>query len=186
MMMRNHIFAELGSFDIKAVDTKRLQRFFNAKVKAGLPADFIGKVKYHLLNNFFNYAVKQHYIAANPIDDVIIRKASGRATSEKSGKALRSEIRENVFAWVMENPILKPIVITFTLTGLRPQELSVLKWENVSLESKSISVKQAVNRTCEFDNEGNVIAKGVTLGKTKTPKSVRTIIVPEAVVDAIT
>jgi len=185
MMMRNHIFAELGSFDIKAVDTKRLQRFFNTKVKAGLSADFIGKMKY-LLNNFFNYAVKQHYITANPMDDVAIRKASGRVVSEKSGKALRPEIRENVFAWVLENPILKPIVITFTLTGLRPQELIALKWENVSLESKSISVKQAVNRTCEFDNEGNVIAKGVTLGKTKTPKSVRTIIVPDAVVDTLT
>jgi hypothetical protein len=38
---------------------------------------------------------------------VVIRKVGGNNTSEKSGKALRPEIRENVLALVMENPILK-------------------------------------------------------------------------------
>jgi integrase len=116
---------------------------------------------------------------------VVIRKVGGNNTSEKSGKALRPEIRENVLALVMENPILKPIIITFTLTGLKPQELIALMWEHVSLENKSISVKQAVNKVREFDEEGNVISKGIMVGKTKTPKSVRTVITPDAVVDAL-
>ncbi|MCL2187757.1 MAG: site-specific integrase [Defluviitaleaceae bacterium] len=184
MMMRNHLFPEFGKFDIKDVDTKRLQRFFNAKTKTGLSADFIGKMKY-LLNNFFKYAMKQNYVTSNPVEDVVVRKAGGKSSSEKSGKALRPEIRENVMAQVMENPILKPIIITFTLTGLRPQELIALVWENINIENKSISVKQAVNRTREFDSEGNVISKGVKIGKTKTPKSVRTIVMPDAVVEAL-
>ena len=184
MMMRNHLFSEFGKFDIKDVDAKRLQRFFNAKVKAGLSADFISKMKY-LLNNFFKYAVKQLYIPANPMDDVVIRKVGGSNASEKSGNALRPEIRENVLGWVMENPILKPIIITFTLTGLRPQELIALTWENVDIDNKIIAVKYAVNRTREFDVDGNVISKGVAIGKTKTPKSVRTIIMPEVVVEAL-
>jgi len=58
-------------------------------------------------------------------------------------------------------------------------------WEHVSLENKSISVKQAVNKVREFVEEGNVISKGITVGKTKTPKSVRTIIMPDAVIDAL-
>ena len=184
LMMRNHLFPEFGKFDIKDVDTKRLQRFFNTKAKVGLSADFISKMKY-LLNNFFKYAVKQLYIPANPIDDVVIRKSGGGNTSEKSGKALRPEIRENVLDWVMENPILKPIIITFTLTGLRPQELIALKWVNVNIEDKTIAVKQAVNRTREFDSEGNVIAKGAKIGKTKTPKSVRNIIMPDVVASVL-
>jgi len=183
-IMKNHFFPEFGVFETKDIDTKRLQRFFNAKTKAGLSADFIGKMKY-MLNNFFSYAVKQNYISTNPMDDVVIRKVGGTNTSAKSGKALRPEIRENVLALVMENPILKPIIITFTLTGLRPQELIALMWEHVSLENKSISVKQAVNKVREFDDEGNVISKGIIVGKTKTPKSVRTIVMPDAVVDAL-
>jgi len=184
MIMKNHLFPEFGNFEVKDIDIKRLQRFFNAKTKVGLSADFIGKMKY-LPGNFFKYAVKQNYITTNPMDDVVIRKVGGNNTGEKSGKALRPEIRENVLAAVMENPILKPIVITFTLTGLRPQELIALMWEHVSLEKKIISVKQAVNKVREFDGEGNVISKGIKVGKTKTPKSVRTIIMPDAVVEAL-
>jgi site-specific recombinase XerD len=184
MMLKNHIFPEFGTFEVNDVDTRRLQRFFNAKTKAGLSADYIGKMKY-LLNNFFKYAVKQNYITANPMEDVVIRKIGGKTTNEKSGKALSPEIRENVFAWVMENPILKPILITFTLTGLRPQELIALEWKNVNLDGNAIAVKQAVNRTRVFDGEGNVIAKGVKIGTTKTPKSVRTIIIPNAVVGTL-
>ena len=182
IILRNHFFPEFGAFDIKDVDTRRLQRFFNAKAKAGLSADYIGKMK-NMLNNFFKYAIKQRYITENPIDDVILRKSN--ITSERSGKALAPEVREKVLEWIMENPILKPIVITFTLTGLRPQELIALKWENISLEGKSISVKEAVNRTRTFDVEGNVIAKGAKLGATKTHKSVRTIVAPDAVVYAL-
>jgi len=182
LMMKNHIFAAFGKLDIKHIDLPRLQRFFNSKVKAGLSADHIGKMK-NLLNNFFKYAVQQHYVSENPISGVVIRKRS--TVSIKGGKALRPEIREHVLGLVMENPVLKPIIFTFMLTGLRPQELIALEWENVNLDSKTISVTKAVNRTREFDIDGNVIAKGEAIGKTKTPKSVRTILMPDAAVDAL-
>ena len=120
LMMKNHIFAEFGKLDIQNVDLPRLQRFFNSKVKAGLSADFINKMK-NLLNNFFQYAVRQHYVGDNPMAGVVISKRS--TVNPKTSKALRPEIREEVMGWVMENPILKPIVFTFTLSGLRPQEL---------------------------------------------------------------
>ena len=181
-MMNKHLFAEFGELEIKELDTNRLQRFFNAKVKAELSADYIGKMK-NLLNNFFQYAVKQHNITENPMSDVVIRKRS--TVSKKSGKALRPEIRETVLSAVMKNPVLAPIIFTFTLTGLRPQELIALKWPEVNLESKTISVKQAVNRTRKFDSDGNVIEKGEEIGKTKTPKSVRTILMPDVAVDTL-
>ena len=137
----------------------------------------------NLLNNFFQYAVRQHYITDNPITDVVIRKRS--TISEKSGKALRPEIREAVLSAVMENPILKPIVFTFMLTGLRPQELIALKWSDFSPDDKTISVKRAVNRTRKFDADGNVVEKGETIGKTKTPKSVRAILMPDVAIDTL-
>jgi len=182
MMMKNHIFAEFGKMDIKNVDLPRLQRFFNSKVKAGLSADFISKIK-NLLNNFFQYAVRQHYVSDNPMSGVVVSKRT--TTSPKSNKALRPEIREDVLGWVMENPILTPIVFTFTLTGLRPQELIALKWETVNLDSKTLSVESAANRTREFDSDGNVISRGLAVGKTKTPKSVRTILIPDVAVETL-
>jgi integrase len=112
--------------------------------------------------------------------DVIIRKGSD--SSEGKAKALRQEIRHSVLNWVSEDMLLKPIIITFSFTGLRPQELIALKWENVNLAEKTISVKQALNRVITFDERGNTIARGQTIGKTKSPKSVRTFVMPDVVV----
>jgi len=188
-MLRKHIFADLGAFDIKDIDSKRLQRFFNAKSKAdvkgrmGYSADAIGKMKY-LLNNFFAYAHKQRYIAENPMSDVVIRKNTGNK-SEKSGRALRPEIREDVINLAIACPVLKPIMVTFMLTGIRPQELIALRWTNVNIEGKTIFIKEALNRVSKFDEDGNVVSRGTTVGKTKTPKSVRQLVMPDSVVDAI-
>jgi integrase len=140
----------------------------------------------NLLNNFFKYAVKQNFVKANPMLDVAVRRFQADDDDNNTkGKALRAEIREDVLTWVMENPIFKPIIITFTLTGLRPQELIALKWETVNLDKKTISVKKALKRVVEFDDDGNVKSRRETIGKTKTPKSVRTFTVPNEVIDAL-
>jgi ATP-dependent helicase/nuclease subunit A len=183
-LLKNHIIKAFGELDIQNVDTARLQRFFNDKVKTGLAADTTGKIK-NLLNNFFIYAVKKHFVKTNPMSEVVIKKRVSVGDAEDKNKALRQEIRQQVFAFIDENPILKPIVITFAFTGLRPQELIALKWETVNLDEKTLSVKKAVNRTATFDDEGNVVSRGVTVGKTKTPKSVRTIVMPDIVADVL-
>jgi len=181
-MMKNHVYKAFGEYSVQDVDLKMLQGFFNGKVKLGLSADYINKMK-SLLNNFLKYAVKQHYISVNPMSDVVIKKSENGV--EEKEKALRQEIRQDVFNWVMEHDLLKPIVITFTLTGLRPQELIAIKWEIVNLDAKTISVKKAVNRVITFDDEGNVTSRGEAIGKTKTPKSVRTIQLPDKVICAL-
>ena len=79
-MMLKHIFPAFGALDVKAVDFKCLQKFFNkmktSKVngRVGYSPDFIGKTK-NLLNNFFKDAVKQNILQANPIEDVDIKKS---------------------------------------------------------------------------------------------------------------
>ena len=184
-ILKNHVYPEFGMLDIHNVDLNRLQRFFNEKVKAGLSADHINKMK-NLLNNFMVYAVKKHYIKANPMEEVVIKnKGIGTSGGEEKDKALRQEIRQQVFAWVAEDTLLKPIVITFAFTGLQPQELIALEWQNVNLDAKTIVVKKAVNRVINFDDDGNVVSRGATVGKTKTPKSVRTIIMPDIVVGVL-
>ena len=179
-LMKNHIFPTFGKMDIANIDLKRLQGFFNAKTKE-LAIDTVHKMK-QLMNNFFAYAVEEDILTKNPMVKVAIKKNSG---STKKGKAMRPEIRASVLNWVMGNPILKPIVITFTLTGLRPQELNGLKWSNVCLDTKVLSVKEAMNRVIGFDAEGNVTSRGTTLGTTKTPKSIRTFVMPDTLTHAL-
>jgi integrase len=182
-MLKNHIFKEFGAFDIENVTLEKLQKFFNGKVKNGTAADSVNKMK-NLLKNFFTYAVKKGFIRENPMLEVVIRKRTDSG-EENEVKALRPEIRPKVFEWVMDNTILKPIIITFCLTGLRPQELIALEWKHVNLDTKTISIKQALKRVVEFDDEGNVSSHGAIIGKTKTPKSVRGFLLPDIVVDVL-
>jgi len=186
ILLKNHVYPAFGMLDIQDVSLLRLQKFFKEKAKKGLSSDYIGKMK-GLLNRFFTYAVKQNLVKTNPVSNVVLSKPNSHYDSgeEKKGKALREEIREDVFMWIMENPLLKPIVITFTLTGLRPQELIALKWENVNLETKTLFVKNALKRVIKFDDNGNVTSRSVTIGKTKTPKSVRAFTLPGEVVSVL-
>ena len=177
-LLKTHVYPVFEKYDVQDIDTVKLQKFFNDKVKLGLCTDTISKTK-NLLNNFFTYATRNHFININPMLDIKIKYK--RNDSGEKQKALRQEIRQQVFAWVSENPILKPIVITFAFTGLRPQELIALEWKTVNFANRTLSVTQAINKQAEFDDEGNVISRSAVVGKTKTKKSVRTIIMPDAV-----
>ena len=84
-----------------------------------------------------------------------------------------------------ENPILKPRIIVFSFTGLRPQEFLALECGHVDFIRKTISVKQAVNRVYEFDDSGNVTSKAEKVGKTKTEGSVRDIFPPDVVFNVL-
>ena len=183
-MLNNHIFKAFGTLDIQNVTLEKLQRFFNGKNKSGTAADSVHKMK-NLLKNFFKYAVKKGFIRENPMDDVIIKIRAGSDATGGAEKALRPELRQPFINWIQENPILKPIIITSSLTGLRPQELLALEWRHVDLEQKTISVKQAVTRFYEFDESGEIIARGEKIGNTKTPKSVRDLLMPEFVVNVL-
>jgi integrase len=141
----------------------------------------------NLLNNFFEHAVEENIITVNPILKVKIapNRREENAYNEKKGQALHPEIRKAVLEWVEENPVLKPILILCTLRGLRPQEVITLKWENVNFNSKKLSIKTALNRVVEFDDDWNVVSRGAVRGKTKTPKSNRTFTMPGTVVESL-
>jgi integrase len=120
------------------------------------------------------------------MEDVIIKCRVQHSTKETGrDKTLREEMREKVFAGVAENPLLKPKILVFTFTGLRPQELLALEWRHVNFVRKTLSVKQAVNRVYEFDDSGNKVSGGEAVGDTKTPGSVRDIRIPDIVFDVL-
>jgi integrase len=190
-MMLKHIFPAFGALDVKEVDFKRLQRFFNkmktAKVKdrVGYSADFIGKTK-NLLNNFFKDAVRQHILPANPLEDVDIKKAGDDASDDETkAQALRPEVRRAVLELVEENPLLRSVLIISTFMGLRPQETIALQWSNINFDLKTLSVKRALKRVVEFDENWKVVSRGIKIGATKTKKSVRTLRMPDIVVEAL-
>jgi len=184
-MMNNHIFKAFGAYDVQDVTLERLQKFFNGKIKSGTAADSIHKMK-DMLKLFFKYAVRKKYIQENPMEDVVIKcRVQYSAKGSGKEKALREEIRGKVFAGIAENPLIKPKILVFTFTGLRPQELLALEWRHIDFNRKTLSVKQAVNRVYEFDDNSIKVSSGEVVGDTKTPGSVRDIRISDLVVEVL-
>ena len=205
-MLKLHIFPAFGSFDIRVVDYKKIQKFFNEKLQAtvdeegrfgnlskqykadkkrkGYSSDYLGKMK-NLLNNFFKYAVRQNHVKVNPLDEVVVKKSAPDEANGKKTLALNHEQRETVLRFIKGKPLLETLIITCMLTGLRPQEMLTLKWKNIDFDSKKLYVKTAQKRIVEFDEDWNVISRSRKEGVTKTPAGVRTIGLADAVVDIL-
>jgi len=57
-----------------------------------------------------------------PLIDVVTVKNDSNASEDKSKMALSPELRQAVLDMVADHKLLKSILITCTLTGLRPQK----------------------------------------------------------------
>ncbi len=144
-MLKNHIFKEFGALDIQNVTKEKPQKFFNGKIKSGTAADSINKIK-NLMKEFFTYAVKKGFIRENPILDIEIGKRADN-DAESKGKALRKEIRQQVFTWIMNNPILKPIIITFVHRA-SPARVNRLGMEACQLRAAHYFCKASTQTCC--------------------------------------
>jgi integrase len=199
-IMRLHIFPALGKYDVKDVDTVRIQRFINKMKRekleggfgyssdssGGYSVDYIKKTK-SLLNQFFEYAVEKNFVATNPVKSVKVGSVNKEENTDpdEKGKALRPELRVAIFEAVENHPVLKPILLTFTMQGLRTQELIALKWKHIDFDSKQIQVRQAVKRTAKRDDGGNIVSRGSKLGELKTKSSLRNIAMPQVLLDVL-
>ncbi|MCL2838749.1 MAG: site-specific integrase [Oscillospiraceae bacterium] len=184
--MRLHIFPAFGKLDIHSVTSERIQKFLNNKVKnKELSVDQVNRIR-QLMNNFYSSKMIKKIVEENPMDEVVVAVCRDEGAEEHTKlKALRPEIRTKVFNLVMENNILKPIIITSAFTGVRPQELIALEWDNLNIEQQSIKVGKVVKRTVKFDDCGNVIERGNIIGVTKTKRSERVFNMPMIVIEAL-
>ena len=179
--MKNHIKPELGGIDVQHIDLFKMQRFFNGLAKKGLCLETVKHIR-QILNQFYvRYVIKQGLVKENPLDSVQIRTVE-RDDSEKEKMALSPELRAEIMSKLENEPVLRPILTTLLLTGMRPGELIALRWRDVDLKKGEISIKLAAAREVEFDEEGNVSKRRQVIANTKTVLSVRSFKVASNVV----
>ena len=178
--MQLRMFPAFGSYDVKNLDDKKLQAFFNAMIEVdvegrkGYSSDSLAKMK-SLLNRFFAYSIKQLYISSNPMEGVKVEKPYDLEKSNETTGVLSKEVRKSVLEFIEENSYLKPILVVFLYTGVRPAELIALQWQNISFEERFIAIEEAVKRKSKTDADWNVTERSVVLGPVKTKNGFRTI-----------
>jgi len=152
----------------------------------GYSSDYIKKTR-SLLDQFFKYAVHKNFVTTNPVTDVKVGSVNKNDSTDPDdkGKALRPELRAVVFEAVENHPVLKPIIMTLAMQGLRTQELIALKWKNVDFEKKELRVRESVKRTLVRDSDGSIVSRGSKLGRLKTDSSLRDNAIPQVLLDVL-
>lgn len=169
-LIAQHIIPAIGSRQLRKVMPQHVADLYLALGERLAPAT-VAQV-HAILHGAFKQAVAWHAIARNPV---------GRDAGVVAPKSARREMRfldtrqtRELLTAIVGDP-LEALYVTAVFTGLRLGELVALRWRDVDLEGRALTVHHTLTRS-----EGAWI-----LRQPKTPASRRTVRLAPAVVDAL-
>lgn len=137
--VNNRIIPRLGNVKLQEFTKYHGQDFVNELAKEDLSSLYIRFV-ISLLKNMFQVAVTDDRIVKNPMESVIMPRSSKRSYSVWSAEELQRFLSVAQFDDSM-------YYITFLIaahTGMRRGEILGLRWKDVDLDGKRISVNQSL------------------------------------------
>lgn len=138
-IIRNHIVPVIGSIPVAKLTTNNIQQLVNAKKELQSP-ESIHKM-YTILHSALEYAKENlKIITTNPAKNVTKPpvkpvRSQGRPLTEDEVRRFLEAAKGNRFYALFALAIA---------TGLRPEEFLGLKWRNVDLKRKRITITEAV------------------------------------------
>ncbi len=165
----NHINSQLGGMWLNQLKAAHIQRFYSGLIDDGkLSNSTILKI-HRVFHEALKHATSWQMIRYNPVDAVIPPRAE-----RKEMKVWDVDTSSKFLEAIKGTTIYVPVALALQ-TGMREGEICALKWENVNLISKTLSVVNTLQK----------IDKKLTLKEPKTPKSRRAIALMDATVQLL-
>ncbi len=145
MIMNRHLVPALGHIQLSQLQPSTIERYYS-EARKKLSGRTVHK-HHRLLKQALKYAIRQGYFGRNPCDLV--------DTPKWKARPMRTLTPEEVHI-LLENAANShyyPIIYTAINTGLRQAELLGLRWRDIDLDVRSISVCQVLYKghgLCEF------------------------------------
>jgi len=142
--VESHIIPALGALPLQHVNASHINAFYarllsegRGKDKGGLSASTVRRV-HATLHRALKDAVKWNRLIKNPVDAADPPRLSSTDLAMKvwSAKEMKS------FLVSERESRLYPLWLTLATTGMRRGEVLGLRWEDVDLEAKTISIRQ--------------------------------------------
>jgi len=142
---KHHLIPALGHIPLKQLTPQAIQAYYG-KACEKLSSR---SVHYHhrILKQALKYGIRQGYLGRNPcelVDPPKPRPKPMRTLTPEELEALLEVASDNQFY---------PVIYTAVSTGLRQAELLGLRWRDIDLDLRSISVSQVLYKrrgVCEF------------------------------------
>ncbi|MCF7875797.1 tyrosine-type recombinase/integrase [Candidatus Bipolaricaulota bacterium] len=137
---------------VQSINTKELRKHIKNLMDDGLNSTSVA-IHYRVLRAFFNWLVRENYVAKSPVDDIQEPKTPDKypkILDKDQAKKLIDTARNWRRTWAGYRNFT--IIVTFLDTGLRLNELVNAKLKNLDLEQRSIKVhgKGAKDRRVYF------------------------------------
>lgn len=156
-MVKQYIIKPLGDLELKQIDGHLIQTLIINKLKEdGYSYQTIRQV-YAKLSSIFKYADLRGKIKINPMKEVILPKKTlfqnkeTRYLSEEERKALIETcyMRNKNGSFFFKNG---PFYVFIMYTGCRIGEALALKWSDIDLENRTVTISRTMITVRNFDN----------------------------------
>ena len=164
-----HILPAFGNFRASELDVSHVQQFIAEKLSSGLSPNYVADIVI-LLKSVMKFAVNRYNIR-NRIADVIMPK------KKKADVLLLSKAQQiRLQKYLCANQDLTSLGVALSLfTGLRIGELCALKWSDIDLSGRIVSVSRTIQR---------IVVQGGTqlvITEPKSISSVRKVPIPDCI-----
>ena len=168
-----HSIKEMGDIRIKDIKKTDIRKFIDTLKKKGYRPTTIRNY-YKAVSVVLSYACEIDYLENNPC----IGKGIKLPESRRKDKGYTTEELHTILKDIDEKAPLryKTYFNIIALTGAREGEICGLKWENIDLENKTITIEETATDSSE---------KGLIFGTPKTSSSRRTIPISQKCTDLL-
>lgn len=181
LYIRLYILPFMGEMRLDEVNVATIQKFYDWMATASthgrnknLNETTIRRVG-GLVSRIFKVAAEMGLVLKNPVKSTLlhIRAESGghyKPLPDEEIKRVKSQIP------LLENSNERIYMALLAFTGMRPEEVRGLRWEDVSLDEQYAQIKRAVT----YPTRNHPF-----IGATKTKHSVRTVLLPSPLIEIL-
>jgi integrase len=137
-MLDKHLIPAFGTMPLSQITTMDVTDFFSNAQKKVAPKYALNL--YALLNTMFDVAVQHDLIVKSPV-----RRMLHRPQHEPKEKPVLSGEQVNKVIEAIPSQY-QPLVVVAALTGMRVGEILALKWQDIDLDAKKLTVKHSLWR----------------------------------------
>lgn len=182
--IEKHIMPELGKFPIGKIGTPLMKRFVSDKLNGGR-LDGSGGLSPKTMSDIMAI-IKESFRYAQESGAAVICRFDGisfkRAKQEM--RVLSSVEQQRLLAVLLnEFDRYKLGVFLCLYTGIRIGELCALRWKNLSFRDRTLTVEHTLQRL-QSDRDDSACKTRILITEPKSAASLRTIPLPDFVVDA--
>lgn len=178
MKIRKHLLPDFGGMKFEMLNTKIIQSYVQQKLKSGLSARYVADIII-VFKSMAKY-VSREYNCYNPLVNVALPKVLHKSTvlilDKNEQRKLEGYLTEN------NNKVSLGIMLAM-YTGLRIGELCALRWKDIDLNERTLTVRNTIQR---INNPDGSSATRIVITKPKSAASERIIPLPGGLIEILT